>query len=200
MNLRKRINAFLPCLSGWAFLITTEDFAWAQDATRRVVGIVSDQTGAVVAGVRIVVTNTATKVSRETVADSSRYYQVLALPVGDYTVSAEHKGFTSVTTRPDHLEINESVKIDLRLEVGKATETVVVESSAHAIETINAMPSSTVSDRVVEDMPLNGRNTLNLVLLQPGVPPGGDNPGNLSGGGATDSNGLFLSLSIGGGR
>jgi outer membrane receptor protein involved in Fe transport len=170
-----------------------------QDATGRVVGNVYDQTGGVIAGVRIVVTNVATKTTRETVTDSNGYYQVLALPVGDYTISAEQKGFTSMVTRPNHLEINESLKMDLRLEIGKGTETIVVESSAHAIETINAALSSTVSDRVVQDMPLNGRNTLNLVLLQPGVLPG-DNPGNSSGGGATDSHGATLGFSIGGGR
>jgi outer membrane receptor protein involved in Fe transport len=188
----------------WGFLaialsLIANYAAEGQDATGRVVGIVYDPSGAVVAGVRIVVTNAATQISRETVTDSNGYYQVLALPVGDYTVSADLQGFTAIKTKPNHLEINESLKIDLRLEVGKATETVVVESSAHAIETVNSTLSSTVSDRVVQDMPLNGRNTLNLVLLQPGVMPG-DNPGNASGGGATDSHGLTMGFSIGGGR
>ncbi|HYL64639.1 MAG TPA: TonB-dependent receptor [Candidatus Methylomirabilis sp.] len=196
----KRFNkAFLYFVVMMALLAFSRPAAYGQDATGRVVGNVYDQTGAVVAGVRVVVTNVATKMTRETVTDASGYYQVLALPVGDYTVSAEQKGFTSITTKPNHLEINESLKVDLKLEVGKATETVVVESSAHAIETINATLASTVSDRVVEDMPLNGRNTLNLALLQPGVMPG-DNMGNTSGGGATDSHGLTMGFSVGGGR
>ena len=62
----------------------------AQDATGRIVGTISDSSGAVVPGVHVVVTNTATRVSRETATDSNGYYQVLSLSIGSYTVSADH--------------------------------------------------------------------------------------------------------------
>lgn len=169
-------------------------YALGQDATGRITGVISDQTGAVIAGVRVTVTNAATQISRQTVSDAAGYYQVLALPVGDYTVSAEQKGFNPITTKPQHLEINQSLKMDLQLEVGTAVESVVVESRAHAVETVNATLGSTVTDRVVQDMPLNGRNTLDLVLLQPGVLPA-DNPGN-----STTNNSATVAFSISGGR
>src|SRR5256885_11614496 len=90
----------------------------AQDATGRIVGTVSDPSGAVVPGVHVVVTNTATHVSRETTTDTNGYYQVLLLPVGSYTVAADHKGLKAVNTSANNLDINQSLKIDVKLAIG----------------------------------------------------------------------------------
>lgn len=165
----------------------------AQDATGRIVGTITDPSGAVIPDVHVVVTNAETHVSRETTTNSSGFYQVLALPIGNYTVSADHKGFNPVTTNSNKLEINQSLKVDVKLEVGSKTETVTVESAASTVETINPTMGSTVSDRSVQDLPLNGRNVLDLALLQPGVLPA-DNPNNTS---ASSANTGF---SISGGR
>jgi hypothetical protein len=164
-----------------------------QDATGRVTGIIYDATGAVIADAHITVTNVATHISRETNSDAGGYYQILALPIGSYTVSVERQGFRSLTTAPSKLEINQTLKVDLKMEVGSATETVTVESSTGTVETINPTLGSTVSERTVQDMPLNGRNALDLALLQPGVLPA-DNPANGSGGTGG------MQFSIGGGR
>src|SRR5437899_7446611 len=98
----------------------------AQEATGKIVGTITDQTGAVIPGVHIVVTNTATRITRETTSDSSGYYQVLSLPIGNYTVSANQKGFNPVSTTASNLEINQSLKIDIKLQVGANIETVTV--------------------------------------------------------------------------
>ncbi len=167
--------------------------ASGQDATGRVTGIIYDSSGAVIADAHITVTNAATHISRETTSDTTGFYQVLALPIGSYTVSVEHQGFRSATTAPSKLEINQTLKVDLKMEVGTATETVTVESATGTVETINPTLGSTVSDRTVQDMPLNGRNALDLALLQPGVLPA-DNPANGSGGTGG------MQFSVGGGR
>jgi hypothetical protein len=167
--------------------------ASGQDATGRITGIIYDATGAVIADAHITVTNVATHISRETTSDATGYYQVLALPIGSYTVSLERQGFRSATTVERKLEINQTLKIDIKMEVGSATETVTVESTTGTVETINPTLGSTVSDRTVQDMPLNGRNALDLALLQPGVLPA-DNPANGSGGTGG------MQFSIGGGR
>ena len=167
--------------------------ASGQDATGRITGIIYDATGAVIADAHITVTNVATHISRETTSDATGYYQVLALPIGSYTVSLERQGFRSATTVQSKLEINQTLKIDIKMEVGSATETVTVESTTGTVETINPTLGSTVSDRTVQDMPLNGRNALDLALLQPGVLPA-DNPANGSGGTGG------MQFSIGGGR
>lgn len=186
------LRVFRFCLLS-AMMIGSSSLLQAQDATGRVVGTVTDRSSAVVPGAHIVVTNAATHISRETVTDSSGFYQVLALPIGNYTVSVDHKGFNPVTTSSSKLEINQSLRIDIRLEVGSKTETVTVESTANTVETINPTMGSTVSDRSVQDLPLNGRNVLDLALLQPGVLPA-DNPNNTS---AFSANTAF---SISGGR
>lgn len=165
----------------------------AQDATGRVDGIIYDQSGGFIADASVTVTNVATHISRETTSDSTGFYQVLSLPVGDYTVSVQHQGFKSTTTAQRKLEINQTLKLDVKMEVGSATESITVESTTGTVETINPTLGSTVSERTVQDMPLNGRNALDLALLQPGVSPA-DNPANGSGGTGG------LQFSVGGGR
>jgi len=176
-----------------ATLTALSSAALAQEATGRVAGTVYDQTGAVVPGVHIVVTNTATHIARDTTTDKSGSYQILSLPIGDYTVSADHKGFTPVTTSASTLEINQTLKIDIKLQVGSETQTVTVETTAATVETVNPTLGSTVSGREIANAPLNGRNALDLALLQPGVLPA-DNMGNA---GARSANTAF---SISGGR
>ena len=176
-----------------ALLIASSYILQAQDASGRVVGTITDRSGAVIPNAHVVVTNADTHVARDTVTNSSGFYQVLSLPIGNYTVSADHKGFNPVTTTASKLEINQSLKIDIKLEVGSKTETVTVESAAATVETINPTMASTVSDRSVQDLPLNGRNVLDLALLQPGVLPA-DNPNNTS---ASSANTAF---SVSGGR
>lgn len=181
----------LVILSTLALVFST--CAGAQNSNGRIVGTIYDQTGAIVPGVHIVVTNTATRISRETTSDSSGFYQVLSLPIGSYTVLATQKGFNPVTTTASNLEINQSLKVDIKLQVGANTETVTVESTPATVETINPTMGSTISEREIGNAPLNGRNVLDLALLQPGVLPA-DNPGNA---GATSANTAF---SISGGR
>jgi hypothetical protein len=115
------------------------------------------------------------------------------LPIGDYTVSAEHKGFKSITTSRSTLDINQSLKIDIKLEIGTEGQTITVESTAATVETINPTMGSTVSSAEIANAPLNGRNALDLALLQPGVVPA-DNMGNA---GAASANTRF---SMSGGR
>ena len=100
----------------------------AQDATGRVIGMVTDPSGSVVPGARITVTNVDTGIKRETAAADDGTYQALLLPVGRYRVTVEARGFRKVVTDPQQLDINQSLRIDLKLEVGAATETVQVEA------------------------------------------------------------------------
>jgi len=173
-----------------ALLLATE--ATAQQATARIVGTITDQQGAVIPGVKVSVTNTATNVTTETATDKSGFYQVLNLSIGTYRIVARHQDFRrmEVTTAP--LEINQSLRVDLKLEVGSVNQQVVVEGQASAVETINPTLGQSITSRPIINMPLNGRNVLSLALLQPGVTD--DNPGDTSAsqgfniaGGRTDS-------------
>src|SRR6516162_799250 len=98
MHTRRFPWAFAAVTAVTLLLLALSFPAVAQEATGRIVGTVYDQSGAVVPDVRIIVTSSGTHISHETTTDKTGFYQVLSLPIGDYTVSAEHKGFKSVTT------------------------------------------------------------------------------------------------------
>lgn len=142
----------------------------AQDATGKITGVVTDPSGAIVSGATVTVTNLATNVSKQTASNSSGLYQVFPLPIGRYKVTAVASGFEKVTmVAQGNLEINQTMRIDVQLPVGKLTDTVVVESAANLVETENATVGGTVSGVAIEELPLNGRNTLDLLGTQPGV-------------------------------
>ena len=185
------------CLLVLAALIACHS-AWAQTATGRVIGNVTDAQGAAIAGAKISVANTGTGVVSDTVSNGEGFYQVLQLPVGSYTVTAEHAGFAKVVTSPTPLDINQALRIDVHLQVGSVVQTIQVEALASQVETVNATLSATVTGAPIQNLPLNGRNTLDLALTQPGVMPIADDIGTYgtSNGG---SNG-FAGISVAGGR
>ncbi|HEY4843407.1 MAG TPA: carboxypeptidase regulatory-like domain-containing protein [Terriglobales bacterium] len=181
----------LLCVTLFLATLTATE-ATAQQATAKIVGIVTDQQGAVVPGVKITVTNTATNVSTAATTDKGGFYQALNLPIGTYRVTARQTGFRPLEVLTTPLEINQSFRVDMKLEVGAASEQVLVESQSAGVETVNPTLGESVTSRPIVDMPLNGRNVLSLALLQPGVTE--DNPDDGSttqgfniGGGRTDS-------------
>src|SRR5580700_10631659 len=170
----------------------------AQTATGRIIGTVTDAQGAVIAAAKITVTNTGTNVSWNTVTNSDGFYQVLELPVGTYLVAAEHSGFSKVATAGQSLDINQSLRVDVHMKVGSVSEVVKVEAQAAQVETVSPTIGGTVTGAPIQNLPLNGRNTLDLALTQPGVVPIADDLGTYgtSNGG---SNGLG-GISVAGGR
>ena len=117
----------------------------------------------------ITVKNTATNDIRHTVSGEDGTYQILDLPIGAYTVTAEHEGFTKVITDPKQLLINQTLRVDIPMAIGKTTETVMVQSEALNVETVNSTIGESVTGRPVQELPLNGRNALDLALTLPGV-------------------------------
>src|SRR5437588_301614 len=168
MNIAKNaFPAFTRFILVSTLLILCSPWLLAQDATGRIVGTVTDPTGAVVPGVHVVVTNASTHITRDKTTDNIGYYQVLSLPVGSYTVSVDHKGFKAVATSANNLDINQSLRIDVQLAVGSTNEVVTVETTASTVETIVPTLAATVSNRTVQDLPLNVRNSLVLAFRLP---------------------------------
>ena len=166
--------------------------ARTQDATGKIAGNITDASGAVVPGAKVVVTNLDTRTTKQATTNSQGFYQVLQLPIGHYEVSAEAAGFSkSVSRPPNPLEINQTLRVDLALEVGATTTNITIESRATGVETGNSTVGGTVTGEAIFELPLNGRDTLDLLATQPGVTP--TNPDNTSagnysiGGGRTDS-------------
>src|SRR6202453_1811711 len=163
----------------------------AQDATGRIFGTVYDQQGAVIPDTQVTVTNTATQDTRTAASGKDGSFQLLALPIGTYKVTAEHAGFRTVISQEQKLQINQALRIDFKMEVGAETQTVDVGAEASPVETVNPTLGQSITGRTLTNMPLNGRDMLDLALLQPGVTESNDDntgAGNYSiAGGRTDS-------------
>ena len=177
----------LFCLSGAAAL-------WAQTATGRIVGTVTDPTGALIPGASITVTNVDTQVAYETLTNERGAYQAPLLSIGMYTVTANMPGFQKAVTKPEKLEINQSLRVDIQMVVGARTEEIIVEEGITHVETITPTLGMSVISGQIANMPLNGRNTLDLALLQPGVIPStvGGNTGTFSVAGARQDSVTYL--------
>ncbi len=152
----------------------------AQEASGRIIGTVTDPKAAVIPGARVTVTNLETRVRREATTDKDGNFEVLSLPIGNYEVTAESSGFKKTVSAVEKLLINQSLRFDIRMEVGSPSESVTVTSQAAGVETVSPTLGQSVTARPIVNLPLNGRNVLQLALLQPGVSE--NNPGDGSAG------------------
>ncbi len=141
----------------------------AQVASAELSGTVLDSSGAAVANVKVTATNTATNLAREGVTDGSGRYVITLLPAGDYTVSAEAPGFRKLVQSGLVLQINQQARLDLSLELGHASETVEVTAQAPLLESESSSLGTVVNQKLVNQLPLNGRNFIQLATLSPGV-------------------------------
>lgn len=151
-------------------LVATSGMVFGQaGATGTILGTVTDPSGAVVPNAKITVTNTATKVAFQTVTTSAGDYNAPALNPGTYTVSAEARGFQKAVISSFTLTVNQHARVDLTLKPGAVTETVETTAQAVALDTDTAELSNLVSQQQVEDLPLNGRNFMQLLLVGAGA-------------------------------
>jgi len=163
------VSKWLSFFSVLILLFMTGSALRAQDATGRIIGNVTDPSGAAISGAQVTVTNTGTKISHTTSTDPRGYYQVLSLPIGLYEVTIEAAGFRKEAFSIQKLEINQSLRLDAKLSIGQASETVEVSSQAANVETVSETVGSSVIGDTIQRAPLNGRNVLQLAALQPGV-------------------------------
>ena len=132
-------------------------------------GTVTDESGGVLPGVNVTIRNVATGITRETQSDGAGVYRAPLLPVGTYDVTAALTGFAT-TKRPNlTLNVGQVLTADLTLKVASAQEEVTVTAEASIIETSRTHQASTVGERAVANLPVNGRNFIDFVLTTPGV-------------------------------
>jgi hypothetical protein len=142
----------------------------AQVSTGEVAGVVTDATGAAVANAKVVATNPQTNtVVRETITAADGTYTMTFLPPGAYTLAAEAPGFRKTVQSGLELQTNQRAKVDLQLQVGQVTETVEVAARAPLLESQSSSLGAVISQQVIGELPLNGRNFVTLALLTPGV-------------------------------
>jgi hypothetical protein len=141
----------------------------AQTATGQITGTVRDASGAVMPGVKVVVTNLQTGLTRETKTGASGDYVIPLLPVGGYVVSGEQTGFKMAVTTDVTLTVDQIQRVDMVLAPGNITETVEVQSSVLTLDTGSATVGQTITEKQVTELPLNGRNFLQLLFLGAGA-------------------------------
>ncbi len=170
--------------------------ARAQLTTADIVGTVTDATGAVIPNATVSILNADTHDQRTAVANGTGDYQFTLLPVGRYTVTVKVPGFKTSTTANLAVEAGDRARADVHMVTGGETETVTVEAQTPLLQADNATVSSSITAVAVQDLPLNGRNYVQLVQLVPGANEG---PGNgLTSGGRPDDRRPTSSFSVNG--
>ncbi len=137
--------------------------------TGTILGTVQDESQAVLPGVSITATHLETNQSRTAISDDEGRYRLVQLPLGTYEVAAELTGFSTGVRRPIAITVGREAVVDFSLSVGQITERVVVTGEAPLVETTSAVTSGLVDDRQIRNLPLNGRDFVQLALLQEGV-------------------------------
>ncbi len=140
-----------------------------QAQTASVSGTVTDSSGAAVPGASIELRNTATGATRTVVTDNQGRYSVPELNIGTYELRGSKTGFETTVRSGVTLTVGAAPVVDIQLPVGQATQTVTVSAEASQVETTNAAVSSLVNQTQMRELPLNGRNFEQLILLAPGV-------------------------------
>jgi hypothetical protein len=137
--------------------------------TAQVTGRVTDTSGAVVPGAKVAATNIETGVARESVSNDAGNYLIMGLLPGRYRVTAEAAGFKLMRREPVILEVDQVGRIDFSMEVGEVRESVSVEASAVLLDSATSTIGTLVENKQIVELPLNGRDPIDLLSLSPGI-------------------------------
>src|SRR5579863_7234892 len=145
--------------------------AWvsAQGTGGRILGRVSDPSGAVLSGVKVVATNDATGVSRDAASNDSGDYVFPDLPVVTYSLTFDLTGFKKAVRHAIALDVNQVITLNMAMQLGAAQEVVDVTSEAPLVDTSSTQLGAVVNNRSVNELPLNARDSYQFLQLQPGV-------------------------------
>jgi len=143
--------------------------AHSQTTSGRILGSITDSTGASVAGASVVVTDVQRGISRTLNTNESGDYVAADLTPGTYKIHVEARGFKSAERPNVVIEVASDVRADFALQTGQVSETVVVNEEIPLLNTTSATLGGTLSNEEINDLPLNGRNYENLLQLRPGV-------------------------------
>jgi Carboxypeptidase regulatory-like domain len=164
----KRYNYFLFVVV-FALLGLVTVPAWAQGNQGAIEGTCVDQSGAVIPGVRLQAKNLATGATYNVTSNKGGLYAFPVLPVGTYEIQAEKEGFATVTQRRVVVTVGGRLSLTLTMPVAAQATKVTVSGEAPIVETTQSAVATTVGSRQVANLPVNGRNFMDFVLLTPGV-------------------------------
>jgi Carboxypeptidase regulatory-like domain len=184
----------LRCTFFLAVLLLTTGRLFAQaGATGTILGTVTDSTGAIVPGAKVTVTNTATNAAFQTVSSSSGDYNAPSLNPGVYKVTVVAPGFQKSVTNTITLTVDQKIRVDVSLKPGTVNTTLEVTAQSVVLDTDTAAQSQLLSQAQVANLPLNGRNFMQLLLVTAGAVTVGGEQG-------TMRQGVGNAVSVNGGR
>lgn len=172
----------------------------AQALYGSIVGTVTDGSGAIIQGATVTITDIATNETRTAQSNSAGEYSFVSLVPSTYQVAIEKTSFKRFVREQVTVQVNTTVRIDATLDVGNVTETVEVSTDSPLLQTDSGTLGQVIEGKTVTEMPLNGRNVMNLLSLAPGVVPGNNTQGSpmMNSGGHTQVGG-WDNYQIGGG-
>ena len=151
---------------------------FAQAITAKVVGTVTDPSGAAIPNAEVTIQNADTNVSRKTTTDGSGNYEFPFLPIGAYTLSVTANGFQTTNVGRFTLSVDQVARLPISLTIGQAAQAIEVAATALLLQSENATVGTVIDAKQVVELPLNGRSFVQLALLTPGVNPG--TPGSIT--------------------
>jgi hypothetical protein len=171
--------------------------AAAQAGTAQIGGSVRDESGGVLPGVSVTATQTDTGLARETISDADGAYLLTNLPIGPYRLEAALPGFRSFAQTGIVLQVNANPTINVVLALGAVSEQVTVQGNAAMVETRTTSVGQVMENQRILELPLNGRQVTDLLLLSPGVTPNGS--AGVAGGFSSNRNYPTLAITVAGG-
>ena len=152
-------------------MIPSASILRAQSATGEVIGTITDKTGAAVPGATVKLTNQGTKVVEQAQTKSSGSYLFISVRPGTYVLSVEMPGFKTVQVPAFEISVNQTMVQNVTLDIGTLGETITVSAEAPLLQQASAELGTVISEEAVHELPLNGRNFTQLMLLTPGANP-----------------------------
>jgi len=164
-NLSLRTILFL----GLGLVLIAGGPVFGQEGRANINGTVTDQSGALVADATVTAQEAATGQTRTTTSSSTGFYSLPLLPVGKYSITCSHPGFTTQRTSDIVLTVDQNATVNFSLTVGEVTQNVLVSAVAEQINTTNGAIGQVIQETPIVELPLNGRNPAQLVMLTPGA-------------------------------
>ena len=168
-------STFSKSLAVLSCLLLLCAYGAAQSNNGRILGSVTDQTGAIVPNAKVTITDTERNISRTLTTNESGEYVAPNLQPGLYKITAEAPSFKKVERPAIRLEVAKDIRIDLQLTAGASSDTITVTDEAPLVDSTSDTLGGTFTNKAINDLPLNGRDFQNLVTLRPGISryPGG---------------------------
>jgi len=144
--------------------LLSQQALWGQ-GTADIVGTVTDNSGAVVANAKVTTKNLGTNLTRTLQTDTSGAFAFTLLPVGDYSISVELSGFKTFSNPRLSLATGDRARVDAQLQVGDISQSVSVEAQAISLQTDSSTVGGLITNRAVQDLPMDGRNFVRLATV-----------------------------------